>query len=278
MTDKKDASTVKAVEPYEVQKIPLLKVDFSPWNPNEMDEKTFNRLVREIKEVGFLEPVQVIPYKVEGTDEERYRVVGGEHRCRALQVLGHEEVPAVILKGEVDFSDELFQKALTIRLNVLKGRLNKEKMVKIYQDVAKEKTEAEIQDLFAITHKDEWNKLVGETRKNLQKSGMPPELLAEYDKNMREARTVDDLGKIVQRLYEMYKDTVPFGFVVFTWGKKEHVYVAMNQKTKGALDKLLQHCKDNQIELNSILAPAFENMAEILSEDDEKIPESPPEK
>lgn len=272
------AEPTRDVEFHDVTMVDMNLIDPNEWNPNEMDAKTFNRLVEEIREVGFVEPIQVVAYIAEETGETRYLILGGEHRYRAVQVLGRPTIPAVILKHK-KYADKDFQKAMTVRLNALRGRLNKEKMVKLFLEFAEKYPTEKIQDMFAFTHKDEWEKLVGETRKGLKKAGLPPEVMEEYDRNVKEIKTVDDLGRIVQHLFQMYKDTVPYGFMVFTWGKKEHVYVAMSKRTKEAMDRLMKMCKDGQIEINTLLGPAIEAIVEdtpVLPKDGDKEPEAPP--
>lgn len=252
------------VQFHTTEDIDITKIDPNPWNPNEQDEKTFNRLCQEIEDVGFLEPIHVVPYEDEDTKETRYLILGGEHRWRAAGVIGMKKIPALLLKHE-RFSDVDFQKAMTVRLNVLKGRLNKEKMVKLFQDFADRYSSEEVQDMFAFTSKDAWQKLVGDMRKGLKKSGMPAELMAEFDKNSQTARTVEDLSKIIQHLYDMYSDTVPFGFMVFTYGKKEHVYVSMTKKAKTAMDALTKAAKSQRIDINDLLTPALEAAAGALA-------------
>lgn len=238
--------------------IPVAQVDPNPWNPNEMDERSFNRLVKEIRQVGFVEPIQTVPYDA-GGGETRYRILGGEHRYRAARIVGLVEVPSILL-ADPKFQDIELQKALTVRLQVLRGKLNREKMVRLFQDFADTHSSEQVQELFAVTSTDEWKKIIGDTRKNLKKSGMSNELLDEYDRNVKEARSVDDLGNIVRHLYEMYQDTVPYGFMVFTWGKKEHVYIAMSKQLKQAMDGVLDYAKKNKQDINGLLAPAIENL------------------
>jgi len=253
----------KDVEFHEIGMIDVNLIDPNPWNPNEQDEKTFNRLVQEIRDVGFLEPIHVVPYQTDD-GEARYLILGGEHRWRAAGVVGMKKVPAMLLKHK-RFDAVDFQKIMTVRLNALKGRLNKEKMVKLFHDFADKYSSEEVRDMFAFTSKDAWEKLVGDMRKGLKKSGLPDELMSEFDKSAKTARTVEDLSKIVQHLYDMYSDTVPFGFMVFTYGKKEHVYVSMTKQTKASLDRVLSYAKATRTELNELLAPAFKELADRLA-------------
>ena len=69
-------------------------LDASDWNPNQMDDKQFDRLVREIDESGMIDPIQVVP-----TDDGRYRIIGGHHRTNACKLLGYETIPCIVLNG-----------------------------------------------------------------------------------------------------------------------------------------------------------------------------------
>lgn len=253
----------QSTEFHEIRNIAVADVDPNPWNPNQQDEKTFNRLVQEIKDVGFLEPIHVVPYVHEETGATRYLILGGEHRWRAATVAGMENVPALLLKHK-RFADVDFQKAMTVRLNALRGKLNKEKMVKLFHDFADRYSEEEVRELFAFTDKDAWNKLLGDTRKGLKKSGMSAELLAEFDKNALTARSVEDLSSIIKHLYEMYSDTVPFGFMVFTYGKKEHIYIVMTSKLQKAMKTLTAAAKSKKINIAELMEAAIERVAKDL--------------
>jgi hypothetical protein len=253
------------VEFHSIENIDVGLVDPNPWNPNEQDEKTFNRLVQEIKDVGFLEPIHVAPYEDEGTGATRYLIIGGEHRWRAAQAAGMPKIPALLLKHK-RFSDLDFQKAMTIRLNALRGKLNKDKMVRLFQDFADRYSSEEVRNMFAFTDKGAWERIVGDMKKGLKQSGMPAELVEEFDKNAQTARTVEDLGKIIQHLYETYSDTVPFGFMVFTYAKQEHIYIAATKRAHAALQKILDAAEHRKVDVNEILTPALEAAAEGLGE------------
>ena len=79
---------------YEV--IPIDLIDNNAWNPNSMDSKDFVRLCEEIREVGFLVPIQVVP-----TDGGRYRILGGEHRVAAGKEIGMDGIPCVVAQGKM---------------------------------------------------------------------------------------------------------------------------------------------------------------------------------
>jgi len=85
----------------------------------ELSETLVKRLMASIEKVGFVEPILV----VEG--EDGYEVVNGQHRLRAAELLGLEEVPAVVLPQEV--------KDFVIALNTEKAPNLKDKAHQAYE-------------------------------------------------------------------------------------------------------------------------------------------------
>ena len=79
----------------EVKNIPIDKIIPNDWNTNKMSDKEFNRLVKEIEEVGFIDYPQVVPI-----EDEKYVLIGGEHRHRAARVCGYTELPCVVLSDK----------------------------------------------------------------------------------------------------------------------------------------------------------------------------------
>src|SRR3972149_8307446 len=57
----------------------------SDWNPNVEDLATFNELVENIRQVGMVDPIQVV-----SLGDDKYRIVGGEHRWKAARLAGLE--------------------------------------------------------------------------------------------------------------------------------------------------------------------------------------------
>lgn len=222
------------------------------WNPQGQDEITFQRLVDEIREVGFLDPLEVVPL-----DDGTYRIIGGEHRWQAAKVIGLEKLPCSVLV-DAKWQDEDLQKFVTVRLNVLKGKLDPDKFAKLYGEMADKYGSDALQQLMGYTDTKAFQKLVGDVKRGLKKS-LPKELQNEFDAKAKEAKTVEDLSNILQHLFAKHGDTVNLSFMIFTFGKQEHVYLQMNQKTKKGLDKILAYCKHANEDLNDFIAPLLES-------------------
>lgn len=244
-------------------------LDNNPWNPNQMEQDEFNRLVKEIEDVGFIEAVQVIP-----KDDGRYLIIGGEHRIAAAKELELEAVPALVLDGP-KWRDQELQELVTVRLNVLHGSLNPEKMAILYQRYAKKYGEDALQKLFAFTDSQAWDKLVSGIKQGLSKAGLPPEKQKEFSKKAKEAKTLKDLERILNELWSSYGDTVQLSFMIFTYGKREHIYVSMNRKTRKAVKEIAAHCKAHSKDINSVVGPALVALADVLSKEDAAPPAEP---
>lgn len=239
-------------------------MDNNAWNPNMMEDAEFLRLVREIEDVGFIDPVQVVP--VEGG---RYRIIGGEHRVAAALKLQLDRIPAIILDGP-RWKDTDLQKLVTVRLNVLKGNLNPDRMARLYNEMAKKYGEDALQSLFTFTDRHGWNKLVDQIRRGLSKTGLPKEKQKQFSDRAKEARTLTDLERILNELWSSYGDTVQHSFIIFTFGRQEHTYVSLNQRTHRALRKITNYCKDQSKDINSVLGPAIQALAGILAKKEKK--------
>ena len=103
----------------EVKLIPIDLIDVAKQFREEFDQESINELAEDIKERGLLQPIQLMPIK------DRYRLILGERRLRAVQASGVSHIPALI--SEVSADDfELMQLAE----NIQREELNHEEEVK----------------------------------------------------------------------------------------------------------------------------------------------------
>ena len=97
-----------------MKELPIDKVVCNSFNPNVMDEKEFNLLVTNVKDIGMAVPITVVEKK-DGT----FMIVGGEHRWKAARLTGMKTIPAVVYsEEEMDEDQAKFQ---TMRLNMIHG-------------------------------------------------------------------------------------------------------------------------------------------------------------
>lgn len=79
----------------EIRKLPIRKIVPNPFQPRrEFKSEELDDLARSIRENGLLQPLVVRPSP--GVDGDRYELVAGERRLRAVTQLEWNEVPVVV--------------------------------------------------------------------------------------------------------------------------------------------------------------------------------------
>lgn len=240
---------------HDLRYLPISELVPNEWNPQEQDDATFNRLVDEIKEVGFVDPCEVVPM-----NDGSFKIIGGEHRWKAASAAGLDEVPCIILSDK-KWQDEDLQKFVTVRLNVLKGKLNPDKFLQLYTEMASKYGKEPLQKMMGYTDSGAFQKLLGGVKAGMKKA-LPKEMQEEFEKNSSEAKSAEDLGKIINSMFAKYGDTVQHSFMIFTHGKQEHIYVTMDKKMRMSMDKLMAYCKESGEDINSIMAPLTDKWME----------------
>lgn len=238
----------------------------NPDNPNEMTKKELELLVESIKEIGFIDPPQVV--EVETDKEGRsYFIVGGEHRWRAAIAAGLTTIPVDVLQGE-DWSNQDIIDFVTVRMNVLHGKTNPEKFLKLYKRTVEKYGKEVVAKYMGFTSEDGIKKLIGVMAKSMKET-LPPEMAEEFAKEAKDAKTVADLNNIIQRLFNEYGDTIKHNFMIFSWAGKEHIYLAMNKETHDAMKVIMKEAKKQELDINNILGNAIKEIAESIKAENE---------
>jgi ParB/RepB/Spo0J family partition protein len=229
-----------------------------PENPNEMDAKEFEMLVETIKEVGFLDPVTVA--ELSNGD---YAIIGGEHRAKAARVLGMKTIPCDVVQGEKWESADLrhFQ---NVRLNVIHGKLNPEKMLAMYNKMASKYGDKAIK-LLGFASDTGLMKILKDVKSEM-KASLPPEMAKEFEEKAKNARTVNDLEKIIRHLFEAHGDTMHYNFMVFSWGGKEHIYISLDKDVHDSMKKIMNKAKKDKININDLLGAAINDIANSITD------------
>jgi len=105
------------------EKISLDLIQENKYNPNEMDENKFKKLVLNIKRKGFRKPIEV--RKV----GEKYIIIDGAHRFKACKELGHTEIDCI-----VDNVDETEAMVDTLNANI-HGSHNPYKEAQMFKNI-----------------------------------------------------------------------------------------------------------------------------------------------
>lgn len=236
--------------------VPIDLVEPNEFNPNEMNDPAFNRLVEEIENTGMIDPIQIVP-----KEGGKFRIIGGEHRWAGCRSLGWDTVPAHVLT-DGRFADEKLQKLLTVRLNVIKGKLNPEKFTKLYEEMASSYGADQLQALFGFTESDAWNRVVKGVEEALESTGVGGKALAgELKRRSKKVKTVDGLSSVLNRLFKKYGNDLEHSFMVFVFGGQEHLYVIADDRIQGSLEEIKKACREQELSINDVLAPALADAA-----------------
>lgn len=196
-------------------------------NPNKMSPKEFNLLCDNLSQVGFVDPVFVRPI-----EDGKYRVIGGFHRLEAAKVLGFEEVPCTIVT-DPDFTDDLERYQIT-RMNMIHGKMQPAEFLKLYESIS-EKYEADIMaEAFGFTDEAEFKRLI-----NQFASSLPKNKQADFKKAAKEIKTIDGLSILLNKMFNMHGDSLPYGYMIVDFGGKESVWVQLENKDHKNLTKVI---------------------------------------
>jgi hypothetical protein len=206
--------------------IPLELLVMDELNPNEMKEDKFDILVQEIQESGFDEPIIVIPHP---RDEGKYLIASGHHRVKAARVAGMADVPAVIKESW----DEDKQKIALVKRNIVHGQMNTQKFTKLYTELARKYDPKLLQTMLGFTEKKEFEAVYEGIEKSLT-----PKQKAVLAKAKEKIKSVDDLSSILHKIFKEQGSEAETGYLVFSFGGKNHHYVQIDDATDSLLTAL----------------------------------------
>ncbi len=227
------------------------------WNANEMSDKEYQILVETIRRDGFLDPLSVIPRK-----DGDFDINGGEHRWKAAIEVGLKDIPCDVLWNPKWQSEDEAQ-LQSVRYNVIKGKMNPDKFLKLYNNQAKNYGKDKIAGLMGYTSQQGLEKVIKSVAKEM-KEALPAEMAEKFDKEAKEARTVGDLKDIINHLFNEYGETVKHSFMVFSYGGREHVYISMDKVTHANMKKLMSLATKKQCDINELMSGAIESVTNRL--------------
>lgn len=234
-------------------------------NPNKMSTRKFNLLVDNLSK-GFTDPIYVRP-----VEDGKYRIIGGHHRWEAAKVLGLEEVPVTInTDPEFDEDQEAFQ---LMRHNMIRGNLDAQSFVKLYESLTQKYGIDVLADAFGFEEEEELQKLIKKTEKTL-----PKEMKEKFKEAAKDVKTLADLSQLLNKLFSTYGDTLPYGYMFMDFGGKESVWVRMMPKDMKLIEKIGVMCFDKKRSLDSMIRAALQLIANgSMPPDFDKLVMSSPE-
>lgn len=240
---------------------------FDEENTNEQDDVTFNALVEQIQESGFTENIVVVDHTGDPNwkDIERpYMVISGNHRGRAAEVLGMEQIPARVWTWE-EWDDD-YSTFQNIRHNVLKGKLNPVKFTKMFTDLAAKYGEQATKDMMMFMDEEAFKKVYMDST-----SQLPKELRDQLDKSKKDIKTVDDLSNLLNTLFSTYGDTLAHDYMVFDYGGRSHIWIRMDEKTKKKMDDIKSQVMVERVSMNELFKVLLEDYADDVMPKLERI-------
>jgi hypothetical protein len=218
-------------------------------NPNKMSAKEFNLLCANIDAVGFIDPVFVRPI-----DGGKYRVIGGYHRYEAGKLLGFDEVPCTII-DDPEFDEDLERFQIT-RMNMIRGKLDTPKFLKLYQSLNQKYSDDLLAESFGFADEDLFKKLIGQMSDSL-----PKQAQAEFKKAAEEIKTIDGLSVLLNKMFTKYGDTLPFGFMILDFGKQESVWLPLKTHDLKAFTQVATRCQEMNRGMDSMVRLVLQSIA-----------------
>jgi len=213
-------------------------------NPNQQDGATFGALVRNIQEVGFVEPLLVRRRTGGG-----YDIVAGEHRWRAARVLAMQRVPCIVVDGLSD--DQV--RMLLVRMNVLRGQLNPFKFTRLFNQLRKRYDPDYLRSQMGLTSETAFKRLYQDVRRAL-----PPEVTRRLDETKEEIQDVEGLARAIQRIMAEFGADLDCHFIVFQFGGQQHLLVQASNRTWANLERIVAECREKKADINAYLNALLE--------------------
>lgn len=211
-------------------------------NSNKQSRHAFKELRENIREQGFDENLIVRPI-----GDGSYEVVSGNHRFKAGKLEGMKEFPCVIQENW----DQIVAEVQSVRRNYVRGKIDKDlftaQVNRIQGDHGllmgdiMERMGFEDPDAFADLYKEE-KEIQEKVQQDVQST------------SAGRVKMVDDLGMVISGILEKYGDTIPYSFIVFPVGGREHMYVAANNTLKQTLQTISAQCIAQKMDINIALA------------------------
>lgn len=213
-------------------------------NPNVMSESVFDALVEKMRKEGFDEPLLV---RASPGKDGFYDIGSGHHRWKAAKVLGILEVPCIVKK----WTDAQLRLELTSR-NVLRGKVtNRGALKRLYDEVVKDfkGDTALAQKAMGFHEPKALDRLLEDAKKSL-----PPAARKKLDEAKETIKSVDDLSSVLNRIFKESGSDITQGYMVFSFGGKEHHYIQITDETNTHLHAVLDGCKTSGVSYTDAIA------------------------
>lgn len=247
-------------QPLPVFLIPLHLLQDAPWNVTKPNKRSVNLLAQNIREIGFAETALVVPLGPWEHERSRdgiarvtsgdFRIISGHDKRNAAAAAGMTEMPCSVSVG---MSEDL-QKLVTVRMNVIKKKMDPQKFMAVYSEVAEQYSEEVAEAMMMFTDEAALKRLISEARQALPTQ----EMKAELDAKSEKVKTVDDLASVIEELHSRTGSTsLDKGFTILSYGSQEHIYIAMDKPLHAAVQRLMDRATTENRHIAEIFKEAL---------------------
>jgi ParB/RepB/Spo0J family partition protein len=243
--------------------LPIDSLVLTDWNCNELQDDGMASLLEDIQQGGFDEPIHVVPIK-----DDRYLVIGGEHRTKALRSLDVSEVPAIV-RHDLAHLDRKELILWSVRRNHTRGKVNEQKYAKLEQELIDQHnmtTEAARRSMLV---NGELAKALKRREKKLRASDDEPDDETSGGKSDREPPTeahkearrresvLQSLKTAEEEVLLQSEDTVQHGYLFFAQQGKLHLVVDTTKHLHVLVQRMVDTCKGESASVDEFLASAI---------------------
>jgi ParB-like chromosome segregation protein Spo0J len=115
----------------QVQSLALNLVKPNPWNPNRLNERTWESLKHGLEHDGWISSQALLIWGKDDKGTPHNLIIDGEHRWRAATELGFTHGPMVVLDGLTESQ----AKALTIKMDARRGTFDAEDLGDLLREI-----------------------------------------------------------------------------------------------------------------------------------------------
>jgi len=216
-----------------------------PGNSNRQTKHMLKELRESIRENGFDETLIVVP-REDGNDG--YWIVAGNHRFRAGVAEGMDEFPGVVRKDW----DSVKQQIEIVRRNYVRGAIDKDAFTIAVNTLSAEQelTVAEIREAMGFQDTEAFLDYYKEENERQEKAMAAA---AEHRSSAPAINMIDDLGLVLSTIFEEHGDTVPYSFLIFPAGGRNHMFCAATPALVRSLTSVAEYCIANHLDINVVL-------------------------
>ena len=160
-----------------------------------------------------------------------------------------EEFPCVV---RTDW-DVVQQQVELVRRNYVRGAINEAAFTVAVNTLAEEEGLPldEIRAMMGFEDADVFLRYYKEEQDHQQ--SVVNQIREEQKSSAPAVKMIDDLGLVLSAIFEKHGDTVPYSFIIFPAGGKNHCFVAATPAIVRNMQDIAEYCIANNMDINMVL-------------------------